>query len=110
MALMISRKTGVLLPSLDFLFRKLATSNMPHEHSYPAAMKSYIYYILFYVLGRHQMLAFTSPLTTNVVDRRTARRDMAMVEIITSAATDEAEADNSDELALLFLVKLFEFK
>ena len=66
-------------------------------------MKSYLCYIVFYVLSQYQTSAFTSPLTTNVVDRRTARRDVAMMDISTSAATDEAdaEADNSDELALL---------
>jgi hypothetical protein len=66
-------------------------------------MKSYICYILFYYVlsSRHQTSAFTSPLTSNVVDRRIARRDVAMMDISggTSAAIDEA--DNADEIALL---------
>lgn len=62
-------------------------------------MKSYLCYIILCTLLR-QTSAFTSPLTiTNAIDRRTARRDVAMMDISDSTVADEA--DNSSELALL---------
>ena len=64
-------------------------------------MKSYLCYIIFSTVLR-QTSAFTSssPLTiTNAIERRTTRRDVAMMDISDSAATNEA--DNSSELALL---------
>lgn len=65
-------------------------------------MKSYLCYILLHAV-LSQTSAFTSPLTTtNAVDRRTAPRDVAMMDISDStASTATDEAANADELALL---------
>lgn len=64
-------------------------------------MKSYLCYILFYTV-LSQTSAFTSPLTTtNSIDRRTARCDVAMMDISDGAVSSTDEADNSNELALL---------
>ena len=65
-------------------------------------MKSYLYYILFYVLSQqHQASAFSSPSirASNVINsRRTFQRDVAMMDI---SSTSGSPTDEAEELALL---------
>lgn len=70
-------------------------------------MKNYLLCcIIFHVLSWYNTLAFTSPLTNNnnVVQKRTAPRHVAMMDMISTSTADDGAENNSDnggELALL---------